>query len=282
METSFIPEMPGLTPLQNWYVRDKFQKGELASRSYKDIKNYTLELKATVQKLSAIDYRELPKEEKRQLSKDLNRAKRFSIHFEKILDILTKQKEEEEYFERQLNRKISSRNYPQLNSEQLQILKDLCKSLGSQCDQVKVIHGFLDSRQVKRKSIWFCKGYLIYTDSLKDAGYRPSYKTCIHAIVLDHEILLRLDSDLRYQSEMWRKPCWSRRFPNMKKDIQEIYKIAKDKSIKEGIKYEVDHKYPVSHPLCCGLTVPWNLQVISKEENRRKSNKADIGVLKVS
>lgn len=35
---------------------------------------------------------------------------------------------------------------------------------------------------------------------------------------------------------------------------------------------EVDHIVPLSHPLVCGLNVPWNLRVTPKWYNQSKSN----------
>lgn len=38
-------------------------------------------------------------------------------------------------------------------------------------------------------------------------------------------------------------------------------------------RFEVDHIYPLNSPFMCGLHVETNLQVISREENMRKSNR---------
>jgi hypothetical protein len=37
----------------------------------------------------------------------------------------------------------------------------------------------------------------------------------------------------------------------------------------------VDHAIPVDHPLVCGLTVSWNLQILLRHENIRKANTCD-------
>jgi 5-methylcytosine-specific restriction endonuclease McrA len=48
------------------------------------------------------------------------------------------------------------------------------------------------------------------------------------------------------------------------------YLIARELTEQTGIKHEVDHIWPISKG---GPHLPWNLQVLTKEENRKKSNK---------
>jgi hypothetical protein len=40
-----------------------------------------------------------------------------------------------------------------------------------------------------------------------------------------------------------------------------------------GVPHEIDHIVPLNHPLVCGLTVPWNLEVVPAKVNGAKSNK---------
>lgn len=54
-------------------------------------------------------------------------------------------------------------------------------------------------------------------------------------------------------------------YPEYKKEIKNFYKNRP-----EG--FDVDHIMPLCHKNFCGLHVPWNLQYLPKEENRKKRN----------
>ena len=55
--------------------------------------------------------------------------------------------------------------------------------------------------------------------------------------------------------------------------IEEIYLLAKQRSLMLGYPWEVDHIVPLQGPNVCGLHVYWNLQVVTRGTNRKKGNR---------
>jgi hypothetical protein len=55
--------------------------------------------------------------------------------------------------------------------------------------------------------------------------------------------------------------------------IQEFYSMAKELETVFPWKQHVDHITPINGKNVCGLNVPWNLQILSKQANLQKGNK---------
>lgn len=62
-------------------------------------------------------------------------------------------------------------------------------------------------------------------------------------------------------------PDWANNHPDFKKIAQEW-----GRQLAQGRTVEIDHIVPICSTIVCGLHVPWNLQVITAEANRLKSN----------
>ena len=66
-------------------------------------------------------------------------------------------------------------------------------------------------------------------------------------------------------------PKWLTR--KQKVEIRQLYQIAITMTKTTGEQYVVDHIVPLRGETVCGLHVPWNLRVITQEENLAKSNR---------
>lgn len=73
---------------------------------------------------------------------------------------------------------------------------------------------------------------------------------------------------VRYYQKLYAAwPEWCCSHPDFKR-VRDEYRARKA----AGEDVEQDHIVPISSDIVCGLHVPWNLQVITRKENNRKSN----------
>lgn len=84
-------------------------------------------------------------------------------------------------------------------------------------------------------------------------------------------VWVRADTKARRRKHREATPPWLSR--QQKAQIREMYKMAITMTKTTGEQYVVDHIVPLRSETVCGLHVPWNLRVITQEENLKKSNK---------
>jgi hypothetical protein len=94
--------------------------------------------------------------------------------------------------------------------------------------------------------------------------YRNTWKT-------NNKTQIRADTKARRRKHREATPRWLSR--KQRSEIRQIYQIAITMTQTTGEQYVVDHIVPLRSDYVCGLHVPWNLRVITQEENLKKSNK---------
>tara|TARA_R110000822_G_scaffold22573_1_gene70600 strand:+ start:221 stop:823 length:603 start_codon:yes stop_codon:yes gene_type:complete len=94
--------------------------------------------------------------------------------------------------------------------------------------------------------------------------YRNVWKT-------NNKTQVRADTKARRRKHREATPPWLTR--KQKSEIRQLYQIAITMTQTTGEQYVVDHIVPLRSHEVCGLHVPWNLRVITQEENLKKSNK---------
>jgi 5-methylcytosine-specific restriction endonuclease McrA len=93
--------------------------------------------------------------------------------------------------------------------------------------------------------------------------YRQAWKD-------ENLLAIRADTKARRRKHKQATPTWLTR--KQKTEIRALYQAAIRSTQITGQRYVVDHIYPLRSDVVCGLHVPWNLRILTQEDNLRKSN----------
>jgi hypothetical protein len=121
-----------------------------------------------------------------------------------------------------------------------------------------------------RKNEW----YLANRDQvIERAKTRPveSLREYRNAWKRNNPVQVNASTKARRRKHRQATPLWLTR--KQKSEIRQLYQIAITMTKTTGEQYVVDHIVPLRGQDVCGLHVPWNLRVITQEENLKKSNK---------
>lgn len=121
-----------------------------------------------------------------------------------------------------------------------------------------------------RKNSWYVanRNKVIQAAATRPASalkeYRDTWKR-------NNTLKIYADNKARRRKHRQATPKWLTR--QQKTEIRQIYQIAITMTKTTGERYVVDHIIPLRSDVVCGLHVPWNLRVITHEENSAKSNR---------
>jgi len=121
-----------------------------------------------------------------------------------------------------------------------------------------------------RKNEWYeaNKEQVIQAAAIRPPEILRQYR---NAWKLNNKLQVRADTKARRRKHREATPKWLSR--KHKSEIRQLYQIAITMTQTTGEQYVVDHIIPLRSDIVCGLHVPWNLRVMTQEENLRKSNK---------
>jgi 5-methylcytosine-specific restriction endonuclease McrA len=121
----------------------------------------------------------------------------------------------------------------------------------------------------ERKHAWYAanREKVITAASIRPAHVKREYQTAWKERNL---VWVRADTKARRRKHREATPPWLSR--SQKAQTRELYKAAITMSKTTGEQYVVDHIYPLRSDVVCGLHVPWNLRIITQQENLNKSN----------
>ena len=121
-----------------------------------------------------------------------------------------------------------------------------------------------------RKNEWYTENreQVIAAASIRPAHVKREYRNTWKE---NNVLKIRADTKARRRKHREATPPWLTR--KQKSEIRQTYQVAITLTKTTGEQYVVDHIIPLRSDVVCGLHVPWNLRVITQEENLKKSNK---------
>jgi 5-methylcytosine-specific restriction endonuclease McrA len=121
-----------------------------------------------------------------------------------------------------------------------------------------------------KKHDWYLENreQVIQTAATRPAAVLREYR---NAWKEANKVQVRADTKARRRKHRDATPNWLTR--RQKSEIRQLYQIAITMTQTTGEQYVVDHIVPLRGEEVCGLHVPWNLRVITQDENLKKSNK---------
>jgi hypothetical protein len=121
-----------------------------------------------------------------------------------------------------------------------------------------------------RKNEWYQENReaVIAAAATRPAAVLREYRNAWKA---NNKTQVRADTKARRRKHRDATPLWLTR--KQKSEIRQLYQIAITMTQTTGEQYVVDHIVPLRGEFVCGLHVPWNLRVITQDENLKKSNK---------
>jgi hypothetical protein len=121
-----------------------------------------------------------------------------------------------------------------------------------------------------RKNEWYQENR---ESVINNAATRPAHvlREYRNAWKANNKTQVLADNKVRRRKHRDATPPWLTR--KQKSEIRQLYQIAITMTQTTGEQYVVDHIVPLRSHEVCGLHVPWNLRVITQEENLKKSNK---------
>ena len=126
-----------------------------------------------------------------------------------------------------------------------------------------------DAGQAAKKRYYENNAALVKTKALGRSNeqrqmYRKAWK-------LRHPDEVKASTKHRRDKHKQATPPWLT--AEHKNQIRQLYLDAMAATRVTGVAYVVDHVVPLRGEGVCGLHVPWNLRVVTREENLKKSNK---------